>query len=215
LTLQNVGDLCALCASASADLALSFYVAYHFVAKCAVRVCVFWGFFSLICVGVRMYLFGCGWGWDLHSSGLLVLFLFLLLPAALDCTHLDSSGTWLGILGHALTHFVLLSGVPGPLRYWAGTLPGVWVVVGLVGPRSCSLLMPVWPRPGRASGLSTLVHGRPLAYGHGGSVRGLPMLSSGWICGCPCSGLLGFCALWGLLVTSVLGSSLPASEGTW
>ena len=30
---MKVGDLCALCASAFADPALSFYVAYHFVAE--------------------------------------------------------------------------------------------------------------------------------------------------------------------------------------
>ncbi|CAI9614795.1 unnamed protein product [Staurois parvus] len=33
LTLQSVSDFCALCVSACTDPALSFYVAYHFVAE--------------------------------------------------------------------------------------------------------------------------------------------------------------------------------------
>ncbi|CAI9610420.1 unnamed protein product [Staurois parvus] len=33
LTLQTVGDFCALCTSAYANHVLSFYVAYHFVAE--------------------------------------------------------------------------------------------------------------------------------------------------------------------------------------
>ena len=33
MTLQKVGDLCSVYASASADPAPSFYVAYHFVAE--------------------------------------------------------------------------------------------------------------------------------------------------------------------------------------
>ncbi|CAI9615939.1 unnamed protein product [Staurois parvus] len=33
LTLQTVGDFCALCASACAEPSLSFYVDYHFMAE--------------------------------------------------------------------------------------------------------------------------------------------------------------------------------------
>ncbi|CAI9620611.1 unnamed protein product [Staurois parvus] len=33
MTLQTVGTFCALCASACSHPALSFYVAYHFIAK--------------------------------------------------------------------------------------------------------------------------------------------------------------------------------------
>ena len=39
---------------------------------------------------------------------------------------------------------------------------------------------------------------RPLP-GCGGSVRGLLLLSSGWMRGCPCRVLSGFCTPWGLL----------------
>ena len=58
-----------------------------------------------------------------------------------------------------------------------------------------------------------LIHRRPLSCVRGGFVRGLPLRSSGWMRGCPCGGLPGFCAPWGLLVAWVLwpGSSGPLS----
>jgi len=61
-------------------------------------------------------------------------------------------------------------------------------------------------------GLLPLVPGGPLPYAYGGSVQELPLQSFGWMCGCPCGGLPGFCAPWGLLVAWVLWPSLPASD---
>ena len=80
-------------------------------------------------------------------------------------------------LDGAFDHFVWLSGVPSPLGYWAGPLLGVWVGLRVMGLASCAGLMPRWPGPGGAGGLSPLVPGRPLPYGHGLSIRGLPLLS--------------------------------------
>ena len=100
----------------------------------------------------------------------------------------------LGALGHVLTRFGWLSGVPYPLRCRAGPLQGAWMVLG-----SGSSQLP-------------LVSGGPLPYGHGGSVHSLPLLSSGWMRGCPCGGLPELYALWGLLAAWVLGPSLLASD---
>jgi len=52
-------------------------------------------------------------------------------------------------------------------------------------------------------------------YAYGGSVRRLPLQFSGWMRGCPCGGLPGFCTPWGLLVA---WPSLLASDcwgGLW
>jgi len=65
---------------------------------------------------------------------------------------------------------------------------------------------------GGVGGLLPLVPRGSLPYDYGGSVQGLPLQSSGWMPGCPCSGLTGFCAPWGLLVAWVWWPSLPASD---
>ena len=98
---------------------------------------------------------------------------------------------------------------PGPLGYWVGPLPGGLGRSGSWGP---GRPMSGCRGPGGVSGLLPLVPGGPLPHAYGGSLRGLPLLSSGWMRGCPCGGLPGFCAPWGLLVALVLWPSLPASD---
>ena len=107
---------------------------------------------------------------------------------------------------------VWLSGAPGPLGYWVGPLPGGLGALRLLGPGSGARPVSGWLGPGEVGGLLPLVPGGPLPYAYEGSVRGLPLQSSGWMRGCPCGGLPGYCAPLGLLVAGVLWPSLPASD---
>ena len=154
-----------------------------------------------------VYVVGCGsgwgWGWDLLSSGLLVLFLV-------------GDGHRMGTYLPTLAHSVWLSGVPGPLGYWAGLLLRGLVVLMLVGPGSSTHLESAGRGPGEVSGLLPLASGLYLMVV--GFCLGASLLSSGWMCGCPFCGLPRFCAPWGLLLAWVLGFSLPASDrwcGGW
>ena len=91
-----------------------------------------------------------------------------------------------------------LSGAPDPLGYWVGPLPGGLGALGLLEPGSGA--RPMFGRlgPGGVGGLLPLV-----PYAYGGSFRGLPLQSSGWMRGCPCGGLPGSCAPLGLRVAWV------------
>ena len=60
---------------------------------------------------------------------------------------------------------------------------GVWGALGLLGPGSGTRPMSGWLGPGGVGGLLPLVPGGPLPYAYGDSVRGLPLLSSGWMRG--------------------------------
>ena len=159
------------------------------------------------------------WVWDLLSSGLLGLPLMggrhcltPLLAASPACGHI-----WIpGALGQGRWGrrwpTVWLSGALGPLGYWVGPLPGGLGALGLLGPGSGALPMSGRLGPGGVGGSLPLVPGGPLPRACGGSFRGLPLRSSGWMRGCPCGGLPGFCAPWGLLVAWVFWPSQPASD---
>ena len=152
------------------------------------------------------------------SSGLLVMLplggehcLSPLLAASPTSGHVLTPGA-LGE-GHWSMRWPTVLGCLGrPLGYRMGPLPGGLGALGLLGPGSSTWPMSWWQGPGWLGGLLPLVPGEPLPYAYGGSVRGLPLQSSGWMRGCPYGGLPGFCTLWGLLVAWVLWHSVPASD---
>jgi len=113
--------------------------------------------------------------------------------ACLCCSLWGTPRSWLhphvltpGALGHALAHCAWLSGVPGPLGYWVGLLPGGLGALGILGPGSGALPMFGWLGPGGVCGLLPWLPGGLCLWG----LCPGPLQSSGWMRGCPRPGLL-------------------------